>query len=123
MIRMASPTKKGWPLFPICSGWGVGIAKKMSKRSVVILMAVLILVPGAIGFGDKLYQFVVVLTKNPQGRFALVPLASYLLVSTGFIFIFVWGLMKGMLSDVEGPKYRMLEREKQLDKEEAYDAA
>lgn len=95
----------------------------MTRRAVVILMAVLILIPGAIGFGDKLYQFVVVLTKNPQGRFALVPLASYLLVSTGFLFVFVWGLMKGMLSDIEGPKYQMLEREKKLDAEETHGVA
>lgn len=92
----------------------------MTRKWVVWIMAVLILVPGAIGFGDKLYQFFMVLTKNPQGRFALVPLASYLLVSMGFIFVFVWGLMKGMLSDIEAPKYTMLEREKQLDAEEAH---
>ncbi len=92
----------------------------MTRKWVVLIMAVLILVPGAIGFGDKLYQFFMVLTKNPQGRFALVPLASYLLVSMGFIFVFIWGLMKGMLSDIEAPKYTMLEREKQLDAEEAH---
>lgn len=95
----------------------------MTRKWVVWIMAVLILIPGAIGFGDKLYQFFIVLTKNPQGRFALVPLMSYLLVSTGFVLVFVWGLMKGMLSDIEGPKFSMLEREKQLDAEEAHDRA
>ncbi|MBI4971093.1 MAG: cbb3-type cytochrome oxidase assembly protein [Candidatus Omnitrophica bacterium] len=82
-------------------------------------MAVLILIPGALGFGDKLIQFFYVLASNREGRFALVPIATYLLVSAGFLSIFIWGMMKGMLSDIEGPKYRMLEREQELDEMES----
>lgn len=82
-------------------------------------MAIFILIPGALGFGDKLYQFIMVLEKNPQGRFAIVPIMSYFVVSAGFIMVFIWGMMNGMLSDIEGPKYSMLEREKELDANEA----
>lgn len=90
-----------------------------TKIAVVIFMGIFILIPGAIGFGDKLYQFFMVLVKNEEGgRFALVPLLTYLTVSLGFIFILVWGSLKGMLSDIEGPKYQMLEREDELDSAE-----
>ncbi len=87
-----------------------------SKTAIVILIAVFILIPGAIGFGDKLYQFFMVLYSDDKGgRFALVPIATYILVSAGFCFFLVWGSMKGMLSDIEGPKYQMLDHEEELD--------
>lgn len=89
-----------------------------AKTAVVVGMAVFILIPGAIGFGDKLYQFFHVLRSNDEGRFALLPIATYILVSIGFVLVMVWGALKGMLSDVEGPKYQMLERENELDAKE-----
>ena len=95
--------------------------KKTSRtqRIVVILLGVFILVPGAIGFGDKLLQFFHVLySDDGGGRFAIVPILTYLLVSLGFVFILVWGSFKGMLSDIEGPKYQMLEREEELERAE-----
>jgi len=92
--------------------------KSLTKTFVVGFMAVFILIPGAIGFGDKLYQFFHVLRVSDGGRFALLPIATYLLVSLGFVMVMIWGALKGMLSDVEGPKYQMLEREIELDAKE-----
>ncbi|MCG3175696.1 MAG: hypothetical protein MOGMAGMI_00629 [Candidatus Omnitrophica bacterium] len=93
--------------------------RSRTKTVIVVLMGVFILIPGAIGFGDKLYQFFQVLIRDEKGgRFALVPIATYLGVSAGFFFILVWGALKGMLSDIEGPKYRMLEQEEELDASE-----
>ena len=89
-----------------------------SKKITVGVMAFLILVPGCLGFGEKLYQFFIVLHKSPEGSFAIVPIATYLLVSFGFVLIFIWGMHKGMLSDMEGPKYYMLINEEKLDAKE-----
>ena len=89
-----------------------------TQKIVVALMGVFILIPGCLGFGEKLYQFFHVLRSDAEGRFALVPIATYLLVSLGFVFIIIWGAMKGMLSDIEGPKYSMLEREQMLESSE-----
>ena len=92
--------------------------KSLTKTIVVIGMAIFILIPGGIGFGDKLYQFFHVLRSSDDGRFALLPIATYILVSLGFVMVMIWGALKGMLSDVEGPKYQMLEREEELDARE-----
>ena len=92
--------------------------KSLTKTAVVVGMAIFILIPGAIGFGEKLYQFFHVLRSSTEGRFALLPIATYLSVSLGFVLIMIWGSLKGMLSDVEGPKYEMLDREEALDAEE-----
>jgi len=92
--------------------------KSRTKTLVVVGMGVFILIPGGIGFGEKLYQFFRVLQSSAEGRFALLPIATYLLVSLGFVLIMIWGSLKGMLSDVEGPKYEMLDREEALDAKE-----
>ena len=90
--------------------------RSRTKTTIVVLMGIFILIPGGIGFGDKLYQFFqVLLSDDKGGRFAIVPIATYIGVSAGFFFILIWGALKGMLSDIEGPKYQMLEREEQLD--------
>ncbi len=87
-----------------------------SQNIIVILMGIFILIPGGIGFGEKLYQFFHVLySDDAGGRFAIVPVATYILVSIGFLCMLIWGAMKGMLSDIEGPKYQMLDHEIELD--------
>lgn len=89
-----------------------------AQKIIVALMGIFILIPGSLGFGEKLYQFFHVLRSDAEGRFALIPILAYLIISLGFIFILIWGAMKGMLSDMEGPKFRMLEREEELEAQE-----
>jgi hypothetical protein len=50
-----------------------------------------------------------------EGAFALVPILNYLLVTLGFLFLFVWWVMSGAFRDLERPKYNMLENETILD--------
>ncbi len=92
----------------------------LTQKIIVWLMGIFILIPGGMGFAEKLYQFFHVLRSDAEGRFALVPIATYLLISLGFIFILVWGAMKGMLSDIEGPKFSMLEQEEALNRKEGF---
>lgn len=92
----------------------------LTQKVIVWLMGIFILIPGGMGFGEKLYQFFHVLRTDDEGRFALIPIATYLLISLGFIFVLIWGSLKGMLSDIEGPKFSMLEREEQLNRTEGF---
>lgn len=50
-----------------------------------------------------------------EGAFALVPILNYLLVTLGFLSLFVWSVMRGSFHDIERPKYNMLENETILD--------
>lgn len=92
----------------------------LTQKVIVWLMGVFILIPGGMGFGEKLYQFFHVLRSDSEGRFALVPIATYFLISLGFIFVLIWGAMKGMLSDIEGPKFSMLEQDEVLNRQEGF---
>ena len=42
---------------------------------------------------------------------------NYLFVAGGFAFLFLWALSRGQFKDVEEPKYRMLQRNLELDRE------
>lgn len=105
---------------------------------VQVILALLILIPAAIGFGTKFREFLLLydshrLQQSPRasgeesatsrfttqevedGGFALVPIMNYLLVSTGFFLLFIAALMHGMFRDIEKPKRDMLEQEDLLD--------
>ena len=46
----------------------------------------------------------------------LIPVLNYLLVAAGFFCLFFWAYAKGHFRDIEGPKYRMLELEREYDR-------
>lgn len=81
-----------------------------------------ILIGGLYGFGGKILRFMLAWSGNPDARFALVPVAMYFAVALGFTCIFVWAALNGMFSDIEGPKHRMLENEKELEELEKKEA-
>lgn len=86
------------------------------KTITIGVVALCIMVPGAIGFTHKLVQFVHTLDAAEGGRFTLVPLLNYLIIAFGFLMLLFWGVAHGMFRDIEGPKYTMLEREAALDR-------
>ncbi len=50
-----------------------------------------------------------------EGAFALMPILNYLLVSFGFLILFVAAICHGMFRNIEQPKYEMLERDAAID--------
>ena len=97
-------------------------AKLSRKHKILLWLFVLfLLVPGAIGFLDKLVMFFRVLFTTQDGGFAILPILNYLLVAAGMLCLFAWAVAHGMFRDIEKPKYDMLEREKALDHEEGID--
>ena len=92
--------------------------KRQRKRRawLTALFAISILVPSLWGFGSKFYEFVKLYQGDVEGAFAIAPIVNYLLASAGFLFVLLWAAANGMFYDIEAPKYRMLEREEELDK-------
>jgi hypothetical protein len=92
--------------------------KSRGKTVVLWIIAVGIMVPGGVGFFDKLIQFFRTFASDEAGGFTLVPIMNYLLVAAGFICLLIWAVARGMFRDIEGPKYTMLEREARLERSE-----
>lgn len=71
---------------------------------------------GGMGFVYKLSQFVKEAVRSDTESFAAVPVAVYVMVALGFASLFVWGLIRGQFSDIEGPKHRLLEEEERYER-------
>ena len=80
------------------------------------LFAIVILVPSLYGFGSKFVEFIHLYRGDVDGAFAIAPILNYLLASAGFLLALLWATANGMFNDIEGPKYKMLEREAELDR-------
>jgi hypothetical protein len=81
-----------------------------------VVLALVILLPALFGFGTKFREFLL-LVGDEDGAFTVLPILNYLLVSLGFIGLFLWAVLHGMFRDIEKPKYRMLLNEQRLDAE------
>lgn len=95
-------------------------AVRLSRRQKLMLwgFVVTLLLPGAIGFVDKLGMFFRVLFSSVDGGYTLVPILNYLLIAAGLLCLFVWAVTQGMFRNIEAPKYEHLEREAALDRED-----
>jgi hypothetical protein len=92
-------------------------------KTFLIIFILIFFLPAGMGFAEKLYLFAKTAGADPEGRFedgrfALIPLANYLLVFAGMLCLLVWAIYNDMFKDVEAPKYTMLENERKLDEEE-----
>ncbi|TWU13211.1 hypothetical protein CA54_20430 [Symmachiella macrocystis] len=88
-----------------------------SRRQFIItcILAVVILVPSLWGFGTKFIEFIALFRSSSDGVFAISPIMNYLLAGLGFFCLLCWGMAQGMFTDVERPKYTMLQTEHRLD--------
>lgn len=67
------------------------------------------------------YKMVEIIRTVPQGDvagFAVMQVITYLLVAIGFFCLFLWSFLKGDFREIERAKYRLLEREDELDRME-----
>lgn len=72
-------------------------------------------------FVFKLIEFVhTALQPGPMAMASfLIPVLNYLIVAAGFALLFLWAYFSGQFRDLEGPKYRMLEMQEEIDRQEA----
>jgi len=90
-----------------------------ARRFLWIFSIVMVLTAGT-AFVFKLVEFIHTATmKGPaaMGSF-LIPVLNYLLVAAGFALLFLWAWFSGQFRDLEAPKYRMLEMQEQIDRDE-----
>jgi hypothetical protein len=96
-----------------------GDASPRSKTTLSLVLAVVILVPACVGFVGKFIDFIrTLLRSEADGRFTIIPIMNYLLVTAGFVCLLVWAASRGMFRDIESPKYTMLQREAELEEAE-----
>ncbi len=87
------------------------------RRFMLVFFGFVVLGCG-LGFGYKLYEFIHDLTAENGLRFAGAHILTYLLVAGGFGLLLIYAFIAGQFSDIEQPKYHLLEEEIRLDHEE-----
>lgn len=70
------------------------------------------------GFLFKLYEFFHAFLGDHPMNFSLIPVMTYLIVAAGFGCLFMWAYLSGQYKNIEGPKYRMLEMQQEIDEAE-----
>ena len=88
------------------------------KTIAVCVIAVAILLPASVGFAEKLTLFFMAVRKDQVAGFTIVPIVNYLIVTAGMVCLLIWAARHGMFRDIEKPKYDMLDREAELDRQE-----
>ena len=83
----------------------------------MIFFLVIVFFAGA-AFFFKLYEFFYDLSSQEGFRFAGAHLGTYLLVAAGFFLLLLYGFLKGHYSNIEQPKYDLLEKEQSYDRAE-----
>ena len=91
-----------------------------TRRFLWIFSIAMVLTAGT-AFVLKLIEFVHTATtqgSEAMGSF-LIPVLNYLMVAAGFGLLFLWAYFSGQFRDLEAPKYRMLEMQAEIDRDEA----
>lgn len=84
-------------------------------RTMVWILGFVVIASG-LAFVYKLYEFFHDLTNSDGLRFAGTHLLTYCLVAGGFLLLLLYAFLKGHFSDIERPKYELLDWEDRHDR-------
>ena len=109
-------------LFPLMSAFAPSFEALWAIRFVcgIVLSGALVVTAGT-AFVMKLIEFFATATRSGSDALAsfLIPVLNYLLVAAGFFCLFLWAYFSGQFRDLEAPKHRMLEMQREFDRQEA----
>lgn len=90
-----------------------------TRRFLWIFSITMVLVAGSAFLMKLIEFFLTATTSGPDalGSF-LIPVLNYLLVAAGFFCLFLWAYFAGQFRDLEAAKYRMLEMQAEIDRQE-----
>jgi len=85
------------------------------RRIVQILFAAAVLVVAGLGFIYKMSEFAMTIIKDDVEGFGAVALGVYLTGVIPLVFLTLWAILSGRFRDIERPKYRMLEMDREIE--------
>jgi hypothetical protein len=92
----------------------------MTARGVVVFvlaLGVMVIAGGA--FANKMLEFVITMSGDEVAGFGVVAVATYLGGMLPLLCLTLWAVFTGRLRDIEAPARRMLELDREIDREEA----
>ena len=89
----------------------------MRTRTVILysLFIGVMLVSGG-AFIGKMFEFVMTMSGTEVAGFGAVAVSTYLLGMAPILFLLLWAVTTGRFRDVEAPKFRMLELDREIER-------
>ncbi len=89
--------------------------KNREYNITIVIISMVVLILTAISFIYKMAHFVMIALSGEAVGFATIPIVNYIMAGSGFLLLLLWAFLTGQFRDIEGPKYRMLQLEKEYD--------
>jgi hypothetical protein len=90
---------------------------KLRLRGLVVFgFAIVVMAVAGLGFVYKMVEFVITITRDEIQGFGAVAVATYLIGMLPIVFLTLWGVLSGKFRDVERPKFRMLELDREIER-------
>ncbi|MGH7895732.1 MAG: hypothetical protein ACREQL_13755 [Candidatus Binatia bacterium] len=89
----------------------------MSTRSVIVFaLAVGVMVVAGGAFVIKMFEFAMTMSGDEVAGFGAVAVATYLMGMLPLLLLLLWAVTTGRFHDVEAPKLRMLELDREIER-------
>lgn len=89
----------------------------MNRRGIVVFaFAVVVMVIAGTSFVYKMTEFAVTIARDDVQGFGAVAVATYLIGMLPIVFVTLWAILTGKFSDIERPKLRMLELDREIER-------
>ena len=86
------------------------------RNIVVVGFAVVVLVIAGLGFVFKMSEFATTIVKDDIEGFGTVAVGIYLIGMVPIVFLTLWAVMTGRFRDIERPKLRLLELDREIER-------
>lgn len=86
------------------------------RRIVALGFAVAVFVIAGVGFVYKMTEFAMTIVKDDVEGFGAVSVSVYLLGIVPMIFLNLWAVLSGRFRDIEQPKYRLFELDREIER-------
>ena len=83
----------------------------------VVGFAVAVLVLAGLGFVYKMTEFATTIVKDDIEGFGAVAVSLYLIGMVPILFLTLWAVLTGRFHDIEAPKYRLFELDREIERE------
>jgi nitrogen fixation-related uncharacterized protein len=93
-----------------------GKTERSLRNATVILFAVAILLIAGVAFIYKMTEFAATITHGEIEGFGAMAVATYLIGVVPIIFLTLWAVFTGKFRDIERPKFRMFELDREIER-------
>ena len=93
-----------------------GRRRRSARRVVVLGFAVVVLLVAGLGFVYKMTEFTMTIVNDDIAGFGAAAVSVYLIGLLPLLFLTLWAVFTGRFRDIEEPKFRMLELDREIER-------